>query len=179
MGVVRVALAAIALGAGCYQPEVADCVVACSAGDRCAEGQICGADGWCAAPEVAGGCVEGVASDDARGPDAPAADAAPRAPDAARERPDATPPPVELRVVISGRGRVVGPGIDCSTNHQGGTCAYLVPAGAAIEVAAVEVHHHWRFDGWTAGCAGASPACTVVAPATVAADFVEEADDGA
>jgi hypothetical protein len=52
--------AAIALGvvvvAGCYGPAVRDCTITCATGDRCAPGQVCGSDGWCASPSVAGHC---------------------------------------------------------------------------------------------------------------------------
>lgn len=51
-----VGLAALATAAGCYDPEIVDCSVACQAADECADGQVCGADGYCAAPEVAGRC---------------------------------------------------------------------------------------------------------------------------
>jgi hypothetical protein len=47
--------------AGCYDPTTADCTVTCSGSDECASGQTCGSDGYCAAPDVAGGCVEPVA----------------------------------------------------------------------------------------------------------------------
>ena len=51
----RIALVA-ALLAGCYDPELRDCTVDCSSADECADGQVCGSDGMCAAPEAAGQC---------------------------------------------------------------------------------------------------------------------------
>lgn len=51
------AVLAVAVLAGCYQPSVADCTVTCTSETSCAEGQVCGADGWCAAPSIAGRCA--------------------------------------------------------------------------------------------------------------------------
>jgi hypothetical protein len=53
----RAAIAiAVGIVTGCYDPAVRDCTIACTAGDRCGPGQVCGSDGWCAAPAVAGRC---------------------------------------------------------------------------------------------------------------------------
>ena len=53
------ALAAALVGslAGCYDPQLEDCTLTCVAGDACADGQVCGADGFCARPSVAGTCA--------------------------------------------------------------------------------------------------------------------------
>lgn len=42
---------------GCYDPTTADCTVTCGGADECASDQICGSDGYCAAPEIAGHCA--------------------------------------------------------------------------------------------------------------------------
>lgn len=47
--------------AGCYDPETPDCTITCEGADQCADGQTCGSDGYCAAPDVAGRCVAPVA----------------------------------------------------------------------------------------------------------------------
>jgi len=46
---------------GCYDPATPDCTITCRGSDECAGGQTCGSDGYCAAPDVAGGCVAPVA----------------------------------------------------------------------------------------------------------------------
>lgn len=51
------AFAAAALVCGCYQPEVRDCTVSCQSAGDCADGQACTSDGWCASPQLAGGCA--------------------------------------------------------------------------------------------------------------------------
>lgn len=68
-------IVAVVLGAGCYSPSLRDCTVTCAAASDCGGGQICGADGYCAAPSVAGRCTStdaAVAGADAMvvGPDA-------------------------------------------------------------------------------------------------------------
>ncbi len=50
-----VVLAGWLVGA-CYAPTLRDCAVTCAAATECGGGQICGADGFCAAPDVAGTC---------------------------------------------------------------------------------------------------------------------------
>jgi hypothetical protein len=46
-----------ALLASCYAPELRDCTVTCSASTDCGDDQVCGGDGFCAAPDVAGTCT--------------------------------------------------------------------------------------------------------------------------
>jgi hypothetical protein len=38
--------------AGCYNPELRDCTVRCSAASDCTGGQVCRSDGYCAMPDV-------------------------------------------------------------------------------------------------------------------------------
>lgn len=149
--------------AACYEPEYRDCQAKCSGDDSCAPGQVCGRDGLCAAPEIAGSC--------AAMPDA--GEASPI--DAAR--PDAEPT-AELRVVVSGKGRVLGDafGVDCAGegNDAVGDCRFMVPRGASLTLVAVEIHHGWGFDRWEREDCGDAPECqiTVEAPGTlVAATF--------
>lgn len=49
---ILVGVAVTYLVAGCYNPELRDCTVHCSAPRDCAGGQVCRDDGWCAMPEV-------------------------------------------------------------------------------------------------------------------------------
>jgi len=46
------------LATACYDPELRDCTVTCHGKHDCAEGQVCGSDGYCAAPDVANKCDE-------------------------------------------------------------------------------------------------------------------------
>ena len=52
----RIALASAVL-AGCYAPDLRDCTVTCSESTDCADDQVCGGDGYCAAPDLAGTCA--------------------------------------------------------------------------------------------------------------------------
>jgi len=61
------ALAVLAMAA-CYDPHVIDCVITCSRPGDCGPGQVCGADGRCARPEVAGSCALDAGETDGRGP---------------------------------------------------------------------------------------------------------------
>jgi len=144
----------LAIVAGCYEPELRDCTVRCSAESDCAVGQVCGADHMCAAPDVAGHCENVAAVVDA----GVVGDGAKPQPDA---RPDAPPPPDapthgQLHLKIEGgRGRITVQGIGTCTDE----CTYTVLLGTqlAAEAAAVE---EWRFDKWTNGpCIGQSANC--------------------
>jgi uncharacterized repeat protein (TIGR02543 family) len=154
--------------AGCYAPSVRDCTVTCEAATDCATGQVCGPDGYCAAPGVTGTCARAdadatadadAATIDARG-DAAIADAhtAPPQPDAAVLG--------ALSVTITGRGDVaVSPlGVTCSAPAKmGATCAYDVVAGAPLLLVAVPTHKDDRFAGWTGACSGTSATCALTA----------------
>lgn len=52
----RVAMLALVVTAGCYDPDLPDCTLTCNGNDSCGPGQVCGNDGYCAAPAVAGTC---------------------------------------------------------------------------------------------------------------------------
>jgi len=86
MRTVIVAIAACALAA-CYDPVLRDCTIACASGDACAPGQVCGDDGFCAAPAVAGHCSE-VLRPDAR----------------ASSKPDAKPAAIDARASLCALG---------------------------------------------------------------------------
>ena len=53
----RVLLLAVVLVAACYAPELRECSVVCDTSARCAPGQVCGKDGWCATEAMAGRCA--------------------------------------------------------------------------------------------------------------------------
>ena len=178
MGVLieRVAIATAVAGiAGCYSPDLPECVHACATPNDCSPGQTCGSDRLCASPEIAGHC------DQLDQPDGPA----PR-PDARDgDHPDARPAPDAedvsiLRIDIEGRGKVkLGPplGGDChSDDASGAVCARPVASGTDITLT-IEDGHGWSFVSFT-GCSPATaPTCVVtVGPGTttVTATFVED-----
>lgn len=161
MVLLRVALAALALGA-CYRPDARDCTVACDDPGDCLDGQVCGASGWCATPDVsckvgddaAPDPIDG-APDDARAVDGPPA-------------PDGPPPDAagaELRVLVSGRGKVVVEplGVECvGTTGAPGDCTFGVAPGTEVTLVPLQTHPNYPFAEWTtANCAGETGACTV------------------
>jgi len=155
------ALVALAAPAGCYAPSLRDCTVSCEAASDCASGQVCGDDGLCAAPEVAGRCAT-IEVDAGTAVDAGAADAAPDG-----------PPLVTLFVQIDGKGSVdvAGRGV-CSSEIQRGRCMYDIPLGVAQRVEAIAIDNKQPFVGWTSlACAGQGAVCTVV-PLTTATTVV-------
>jgi hypothetical protein len=173
MEVLAAATVAVAvLGvAGCYAPAVRDCTVSCDGPGDCAGGQVCGTDGMCAAPGVAGHCAR-VAPD--AGPDAPPPRDAGAGPDAA---PDAMPT-VRLTVQIMGRGNVVLDGVTvCSSDApQHGNCVYAVLPGVAITAQATVTQLDQMFAMWTSMvCAGQGPRCTFTpgADTTISARFAK------
>jgi hypothetical protein len=169
MGVLAAGAAAVALLAGCYSPSLRDCTVACAGSADCAPGQVCGPDGMCASPEMAGRCAM---ETDAGAMQMPM----PEPRDAGI---DATAPPdaallVKLRVQVDGKGSVQIDGRGtCSTQDPGhGTCMYDIPLGVAQRVQAVAIGPDETFAAWTSFvCAGQGPICTftpLVATAVVA-----------
>lgn len=166
-------LALVAVGAlvltSCYAPAVRDCTVSCASERDCASGQVCGGDGMCAAPEVAGRC-SGFPGDagprhDARPPGDPDLDAGL---DAAQT--------VVLHVQIMGKGAVLvdGVGACSSKDPQHGDCMYDVIPGVVLIAHAVEIDRDELFAMWTSPtCAGQGPRCvfTPVAATAIAARF--------
>jgi hypothetical protein len=160
------AIAVAALASGCYQPSLRDCTVTCTGADDCAGDQVCGSDGYCALPEMAGNCGDaGGATADAPA----AADADPAAPDAADGEPDASipdaslpdaaGPPVTLKVRIQGLGRVVSEAYGISCDNM---CDYELPMGSVVTLSPVETTAGWTFRLWnTTPCAGQTPDCTL------------------
>jgi hypothetical protein len=165
-------IAAAALLAGCYEPSLRDCTVHCASPGDCAPGQLCGVDGMCAAPGVAGHCAM-VAPDAGAGLDAPAP---PRdAAVAVDARPDAMPM-ARLTVQIMGKGSVVLDGsMTCSSEApQRGMCVYSVPPGVAITAQATPIQLDQLFTMWTSSvCSGQGARCTFmpVDPTTISARF--------
>jgi hypothetical protein len=167
MGVLGgIAAAGLALGValgGCYSPSLRDCTVSCGSASDCATGQVCGADGMCASPAVAGRC----ARVDAGTPDAPARHDA-GLPDAAGT--------VRLTVQITGKGAIAveGAGTCTSQDPDRGNCAYDVVAGVTLTAQAIPITPTDTFVMWSSNtCAGQGPHClfTPVAAMTITARF--------
>jgi len=158
-------LAALAGATSCYSPSLADCTVSCSGPRECASGQVCGADGLCAAPAVAGRCtVPPDASADAE-LDAGIVIDAPLAMMIDAAMPDAPlPATVRLRVQIVGKGRVVVDGrgtCSASMGPGGGDCTFDVARGVAQTVRAMPVQLDQWFLSWSSPtCRGQSATCT-------------------
>lgn len=179
MDVLTCLLAAALALAGCYAPSIRDCTVSCAAADDCASGQICGADGLCAAPEIAGRC--GAIPRDASGHDVgPTGDAG--APRDAIDRPDSdidATAGVSLHVQVIGKGSVIvdGSGTCSSLPPQRGDCTYDVVPGVAVTVHAVEIQPNQTFAMWTSPtCAGQTSRCVFipVAATTISARFAKD-----
>jgi hypothetical protein len=159
--------AALACLAACYSPDVRDCSVTCASSADCAGAQICGADHFCAMPEIAGTCAHQQAMPDAATPDAgdagvtPPVDAAP---------PDA-PATGALHLKVGGHGQLLAGGHTCTMD-----CTFQVPL-VTIDVVAVGLAGQ-ELDKWTEGpCAGShATTCTVIAPVTVGAKFHKDDD---
>jgi len=162
------AVAALATVGACYEPSVRDCAVSCTGGDQCAADQVCRADGWCTAPGYTGSCATDAARpdaapDDATHLDGPTGDAT----DAGDpiDAGDAT-----LRLVISGRGRIVSdqPGVECAGNAA--DCSFTVRVGTRVVLTAQNIHPNFQFVDWsTPNCMGQGMSCTltVAAPLTL------------
>ena len=171
--------------AGCYSPELRDCVIACARHTDCVPGQVCGDDGRCAAPELAGTCgTSAIIPDAGVGADAamPGPDASPDAstPDAP---PDAPPPPdapttITLTVMMSGQGSITVSGVGtCGVSIA--PCSYQVMPGVSHMFTATPAGE-WSFDRWqSTACAGQDATCTYTpnVATTVHAKFRNEDDD--
>lgn len=157
MGLLAATVAALVL-ASCYAPAVRDCTVSCEAPGDCARGQVCGSDGMCAAPEVAGHCAI-VAPDAASPPRDAAIDA----------RPDAVPT-VRLTVQVMGKGSIVlDDAMTCSSEApQHGMCVYNVAPGVPITAQATPIQLDQQFTMWTSTVCGGQPARCTFTPADAA-----------
>ncbi len=151
-------------GAGCYSPAVLDCTISCASQNDCAYGQVCGADQFCAAPEIAGRCSElpvdaGSADRDAGvgGGNLDAGlDAAPPPPDARAM--------VPLHLKIDGDGRVTVTGHPTCEKQgpQNGDCTYQVLLGVALTLTA-QAYEDSRFERWNgAPCNQQDETCAAI-----------------
>jgi len=134
--------------AGCYSPAVLDCTVSCGSPHDCVSGQICGSDGLCAAPEVAGRCGglhDAGLPHDAAGSDGSAI--------------------ISLHVQVTGKGRVFveGHGTCSSIDPQRGDCIFGIPLAVAQTVQALAIDPDQAFTSWTSvTCNGPNASCTFI-----------------
>ena len=148
MGILKLAsFASTTLLIACYDPSPRDCTVTCSPQEPCADDQVCGSDGYCASPTVAGHCVEnGIA-------------------------PDAMALQVPLQISVTGPGKVsVAEVGSCESS-----CAYTVPANMQIELKAIAGGDS-KFVAWTETCAGSEKSCwvTPTPPMTIVSAVFDE-----
>lgn len=148
MAFLRFILVMLVLIAGCYAPDISDCVVTCTADNECAGDQVCTPQGLCAGAVSA---CEGNAAVDG-----------------------SIPRMIELRVAVMGEGKVAiagGPECQPGSGPMGDTCTLSVPAGPLVIEAIVDEK---PFDKWTSVvCAGQSARCevTLQLDASVSAKF--------
>ena len=137
MGILETRLWLLALVSACYAPDARNCTVACSNTDTCLAGQVCGSDGFCAAPDVAGTCA-----------------------------PDAGVALVALQIHIDGHGKVVVDELgNCdSDTATKGNCSFTVPMNTARQLKAVASGDK-HFIAWTQTCTGSTTTCSLT-PAT-------------
>ena len=179
MGLLRTGVAFIAVAAfGCYEPTLRDCTLTCTAPSDCADGQVCGSDRLCAAPEIAGRCSS--LPGNAGSTDRDAGIDAATLPDA---RPDAAPDAathVPIAISIEGQGRVTVQGIgNCDkSGPQNGSCMFLVPVQQVITTQA-QPYEGQRFDKWTTPICQATTgtSCTFVSASPVSVGVKFRKDD--
>jgi len=145
-------LLVLAILSGCYAPDLRDCTVTCGGATECASGQVCGADGFCAAPGVAGTCGAG-------GVDASV--------DAGQT--------VMVRVMVMGNGQVDIPGAGTCGMTGPPDCVMQVPKNAHVVATAVTHDTNKPFDKWNSiTCAGQDESCeftAVLSVTTIVAKF--------
>jgi hypothetical protein len=148
-------VAASALLAGCYSPELRDCTVTCESAADCAGAQVCSSDHLCAAQGMTCSSVA-APHDAARGEDGPS-DARAGGGDAPHDAAmpvdartiDAPPPQVTLHVHVDGHGTIHFGTFSCAMD-----CNYQVTPGLSITLLAVPGNDQ-RLDRWTQGpCMG-------------------------
>lgn len=137
-------LALSLLAVACYEPEAIDCTVSCSGPDECADGQVCGADGFCAAPSVAGHCT---------------------GQDNGESQPASL---VMLEVYLDGEGKIVVESVgECDERSASDDrCVFSVTPNVPRELRAIRGDDS-DLEHWFGACAGETPVCTVTPTTSV------------
>lgn len=131
----KTALATLLLAAACYEPQARDCTLECEAADECAEGQVCGPDGFCAAADVAGNCNAANGDETSM---------------------------VTLIVTIEGKGKVVVDRVGtCDSDSPEGMCTFDVLPGVMRQLAAIQLKDDREFISWTSTCSGTTTTCSL------------------
>ena len=159
----RAAAVAVACAAGCYDPTLRDCTVACSAIGDCASGQSC-QSGWCVATASETTCAPGTDRVDSG---VVGVDGNPGI-DGGKHDKDAGPPGSDAGMDAKGSAdlvplhvQVMGPGLvtlDATVTCMN-DCMYLVASGAH-ELTATAADGH-SFQMWSGACSGSAETCTV------------------
>ena len=168
-------LALCAASSACYTPELRDCTLACSAATDCADGQLCGADGFCAGPELAGRCpTHGTrdasvgATGDASGGGSGSGGGGGQLVDAGVP-PDAPPDAPSnglLTISIGGHGRVIVQNVG-TCEYEDAPCQLSVPLDQDVVLAGF-ASNDYEFDKWNAGpCNGSQTSVCIFQPSLV------------
>lgn len=156
MGLLRLASVLLMTSAtGCYDPQLRDCTLTCSAPSDCAGDQVCGSDHFCAAPDIAGTCSS--LPSDAGSNNRDSGVDGTKMPDAA---PDAATH-AALTVSIEGEGRLslLGIGTCDKSGPQNGLCVYTVQLQSLVTVTA-QGYPDWHFDKWLTSVCASTPVTT-------------------
>ncbi len=166
MALLARAVAAAALLAGCYSPDLRDCTVSCASSADCAGTQVCNASHLCAEKDVACSTMTSTPQDAAI--DTPVIDAidtidAPRPPIDAAAPPIDAPAPVIVHLHVDGHGQLAEGTTTCQSD-----CDVSETRGAVVTVLAQGLGDQ-QFRSWTQGpCVGSQlPTCTFTATANV------------
>jgi hypothetical protein len=148
----RLAILTLVVAAGCYSPDLADCVVSCASDSDCGGGQVC----------ATGLCVrDGLTCSFAPGADAAVAVELDAGIDASPDAPPDAPTQTTLRLRVRGQGMITSEGLDtCTADHE---CVYTVEVGTPISLTA-SPYLLWQFDKWQQACGGQPVSCTITPP---------------
>lgn len=144
---IRIILVMMVLVAGCYSPELEDCVVTCTSSEECGGDLVCTPKGLCAA---SGDACNATTTGG---------------------------PMIELRITVMGEGSVEVDGVGVcdpsSSGPMGETCILAAPAGS-LSLEAIPGEDDKPFEKWTSiVCAGQDESCevTLVIGAMISAKF--------
>lgn len=117
--------------AACYEPDVVDCTVECDGPDACADGQLCGSDGFCASADIAGTCTAMLG--------------------------DVV---LMVSIEGRGKVEIEKVGTCDSEGPTAGACMFSVAPNIARQLKAIE-NDDREFISWTSTCSGSTTSCSV------------------